>query len=212
MRSMNDDGEDTIVAPRATVVAIDDDARVLDAIVGPDAMLAVWTRPPLPSLSGLDLAEVDDIDGSLTPGDLPPLAGLTAAGYPPSSAAALAEAIGGLAARHAALLALAGAPPARLAWRLDVVETDACRRFHADYVTLRMIATLVGAGTQWRAASSSPRDDTPDGEVPTGAVAVFKGRRLADPPTLLHRSPPIAGTGARRLLLMIDPAPDATGD
>ena len=42
--------------------------------------------------------------------------------------------------------------------------------------------------------------------MPTGAVAVFKGRMLLDPPTVLHRSPPITASGERRLLLAIDPA------
>ena len=44
-------------------------------------------------------------------------------------------------------------------------------------------------------------------EVPTGAVGVFKGRLLLDPPTILHRSPPISATGERRLVLAIDPLP-----
>jgi hypothetical protein len=43
--------------------------------------------------------------------------------------------------------------------------------------------------------------------VPTGAVGVFKGRLLLDPPTILHRSPPISATGERRLVLAIDPLP-----
>jgi hypothetical protein len=38
-----------------------------------------------------------------------------------------------------------------------------------------------------------------------GEVALFKGRLLTDSP-IIHRSPPIAGTGQRRLVLVINPA------
>ena len=71
----------------------------------------------------------------------------------------------------------------------------------ADYVTLRLLCTYAGPGTQWCRAAA------PDAiyEVPTGAVGVFKGRMLLDPPTVLHRSPPIAATGGQRLILVIDP-------
>ena len=32
---------------------------------------------------------------------------------------------------------------------LEVVRTDSCRKFHADYVTARLITTYLGEGTQW---------------------------------------------------------------
>jgi hypothetical protein len=85
--------------------------------------------------------------------------------------------------------------------RREVIETNACRRFHADFVTLRLLCSYVWLGTQWC------RADAPDAicEVPTGAIGVFKGRMLLDPPTVLHRSPPIVATGQRRLVLTIDP-------
>lgn len=42
-----------------------------------------------------------------------------------------------------------------------------------------------------------------------GAVGLFKGRILAGEQAIVHRSPPIAGTGEERLLLVIDGPPPA---
>ncbi|MDJ0275904.1 DUF1826 domain-containing protein [Sphingomonas sp. 2R-10] len=181
------------------VVAFGYDRASLDAIARPAAALAIWWRS-LPdalrtALAALDLATVDDVSLDLDAG-APLDATLRAAGYPDAVAALLAADIGLLVRRHAALTG-----EDRLRIRLDVVETDACRRFHADFVTLRLLCSYVGPGTQWCRARA------PDAicEVPTGAVGVFKGRMLLDPPSVLHRSPPIVATGDRRLLLVIDP-------
>lgn len=86
--------------------------------------------------------------------------------------------------------------------RLEGITGNACRKVHADYTDLRLICTLVGLGTQY-----TPGDD-PAGRlkrIPTGAVALFKGRQFGPGhAACLHRSPPIEGTGARRLVLVID--------
>jgi len=96
--------------------------------------------------------------------------------------------------------------------RLDVVETDACRRFHIDRVSARLVCTYRGSGTQY--GTSATR--TPDviHTVPTGSPFVMRGT-LWPPvpdPQLLHRSPPIEGTGETRLMLALDPVsgPEAT--
>ena len=184
-------------------VAYGDDITGLKAVSDPGCALAIWDRALPPSLAGLvaalDLADVDDIDALLPAADATVAAAvlLGAAGYEGKTAAALAHEIAALADALAAVTIAK-----RLRLRLEVVDTDACRRFHADYVTLRLLCTYVGPGTQWHRVS------TPDAieQVPTGAVAIFKGRQLLDPPTVLHRSPPIAGTGVHRLMLVIDPA------
>lgn len=183
------------------IVAFGHDRASLDAIARPGAALAIWWRP-LPdalraALAALDLDTVDDVSLHLA-ADEPIDGALTEAGYPGPVAALLAGDIGLLVRRHAALTG-----EDRLRLRLEVIETDACRRFHADYVTLRLLCSYVGPGTQWC------RADAADAicEVPTGAVGVFKGRELLDPPTVLHRSPPIVASGRRRLVLTIDPLP-----
>lgn len=89
--------------------------------------------------------------------------------------------------------------------RLAPVVTNSCRRFHADYLTVRMLTTYVGQATQWVYA------DTPEDvrQLAAGDVALFKGRVLAGPPPILQRSPPIEGTGEHRLLLVIDAVHEA---
>lgn len=86
---------------------------------------------------------------------------------------------------------------ARLAIRLEVVETDACRRFHADYVRSGCSAPI-GA----RDAVDPHRFGKPRG---ADEVGIFKRRRLLDDPSVLHRSPPLGDYGEPRLLLVIDP-------
>ncbi|MDP5220464.1 DUF1826 domain-containing protein [Ruegeria sp. 2205SS24-7] len=99
------------------------------------------------------------------------------------------------------------APYLRL--RLDVITTDACRKFHIDAIHARLICTYRGTGTQYGVS--------PDGEDPkrvftvgTGAPMVLRGTLWPqNPPSgLLHRSPPIAGTGETRLVLVLDPVFD----
>ncbi len=94
--------------------------------------------------------------------------------------------------------------------RLSVITTAACRRFHIDHVTARMLCTYRGAGT-WFA---QPGQDTAALEMPTGSAAILRGTLWpgAEAAGLLHRSPPLAGTGQARLLLAIDPAADHRPD
>ncbi|MGD1885518.1 MAG: DUF1826 domain-containing protein [Paracoccaceae bacterium] len=93
--------------------------------------------------------------------------------------------------------------------RLDVIETNACRRFHIDAVTARLICTYRGHSTQYGndAMGDEPRDIH---DVPTGSPMILRGTswRSTAEPGLLHRSPPIEGTGETRLVLVLDPITD----
>lgn len=174
----------------------------LASIADPACALAIWQRPVPQRLeelvAGIDLAALCDIrlKGTLPLRPARLAARIAAAGVAELAARALAKDIAALAALHGRL---AGADRVRI--RLEMVETDACRKFHADYVTMRLITTYRGAGTQWC------RADAPDtcAALAPGDVGLFKGRLLLDPPSVLHRSPPIAASGAKRLLLVIDP-------
>ncbi len=95
--------------------------------------------------------------------------------------------------------------------RLEGITTNACKKVHADYTDVRLITTYAGPGTDY--APHGTEDHGGDcclERVPTGAVALFKGRLFGeghDP--CLHRSPPIEGSGEARLVLVIDtPARD----
>ncbi|WP_448663430.1 DUF1826 domain-containing protein [Sphingomonas sp. CJ20] len=195
---------ETIVRAPCGIAAERADPAILDLAGRPHVHLALWNRR-LPGALGwlaeLDWSTIADLDFVAALDALPTSveAALVEAGYPPSCGV-LRNEIVALARRFAAILSVAA-----VAIRLEVVETDACRKFHADYVTARLLTTLVGPGTQW--VLGDPEGAGPIRQMRTGDVAIFKGVLAADPPGILHRSPPIAQTGETRLLLAIDPAP-----
>lgn len=109
--------------------------------------------------------------------------------------------IQGLANRFAELT---GKPSLRI--RLQGITTNACKKVHADYTDVRLITTYAGPGTDFAPHGAEGHGGDCCLEcVPTGAIALFKGRLFGeghDP--CLHRSPPIAGSGKVRLVLVID--------
>jgi len=115
----------------------------------------------------------------------------------PAMPSALADGIIVLAGRFADLMSCG---TVRL--RFEGIIGNACRKVHADYTDLRLICTLAGPGTDYTLG------DDPDGplmRIPTGAAALFKGREFGSGhAACLHRSPPIDGTGGKRLVLVID--------
>ncbi|MBO9724031.1 MAG: DUF1826 domain-containing protein [Novosphingobium sp.] len=175
--------------------------EVLREIASDRIDLAIWERDLDPALvrevSGLDLDSIDDLLLVCDAGDTDMQLGtlLRDSGYPESPL--LCADIAALAMRHGVLLG-----ESRVGIRLEVVETDACRKFHADFVTVRTITTYRGPGTQWQRADD-PGDQTIN-EMRSAAVGLFKGRLLQPEPSVLHRSPPIADSGESRLVLVID--------
>lgn len=97
-------------------------------------------------------------------------------------------------------------PTSHLQMRLDVVTTNACRKFHIDAVTARLVCTYRGTGTQYCISSDGAAPEKIF-TVPTGAPILLRGTLWPDTPKsgLLHRSPPIEGTGETRLVLVLDP-------
>ncbi|MGH1417081.1 MAG: DUF1826 domain-containing protein [Pelagimonas sp.] len=97
--------------------------------------------------------------------------------------------------------------------RLDVVTTNACRKFHVDAIKGRLVCTFRGTGTQY---GLSMKGDDPQRvfTVPTGAPILLRGSLWPEQPAkgLLHRSPPIQGTGETRLVLVLDPVSDPEGE
>ncbi|MEM6371488.1 MAG: DUF1826 domain-containing protein [Pseudomonadota bacterium] len=94
--------------------------------------------------------------------------------------------------------------------RLDVVTTNACRRFHIDALTARLVCTYRGTGTQY-GISPAGGEPTRVFTVQTGAPILLRGTLWPQTPPsgLLHRSPPIEGTGETRLVLVLDPVSEA---
>lgn len=93
--------------------------------------------------------------------------------------------------------------------RLGVVTTNSCRKFHVDAVTGRLVCTYRGAGTQYGFGANGD-DPHQFHTAPTGSPILLRGTLWPESPRsgLLHRSPPIEGTGETRLVLVIDPIND----
>lgn len=96
------------------------------------------------------------------------------------------------------------APYLRL--RLQAVTTNACRKFHLDAITARLICTYRGTGTQY-GISTDGHEPARVFTVATGAPILLRGSLWPEAPVsgLLHRSPPIEGSGETRLVLVLDP-------
>jgi hypothetical protein len=184
------------------LVAIVQDQASLDHIVRPDAALAIWWRrvsePLQVALNTLDLDVVDDLSVEIDANESVDAA-LHCARYPEATLPVLSADVDLLVQRYAALTG-----NDRLRVRLEVIEADANSSFHSTYVTLRLLCTYIGPGTQWCCVEGQDAIC----EVPTGAVGVFKGRMLLNPPAILHRSPLPAAVGGRCLVLTIDTAHD----
>lgn len=190
-------------APPRSHVALSADIDDLAAIRDPAITLAIWQRSPLAvgslgSFDPIQMTTAVDRAGAML-----------AAAFALRPAAPWHEAVvadaAALVARFAAIMDLS-----HVVIRLERVTGDACKYWHADYVAVRLICTYRGCGTEWieRSGQASRQTDTPR-TLDTGAVGLFKGRILAGDDAILHRSPPIAGTGEERLLLVLDCPPPA---
>lgn len=190
-------------------VSISGGIEGLDDILWPGVDLTLWQRErpeALGWLDGQDWDAVSDVDSIVATRDVQGevIRLLQAAHYPSGvPTAALAGEVAELATYFATLMGCSS-----LRFRLEIVETDGCKKFHADYVRARLLSTLSGRGTEWIYAAS--QSEAPQVEqMAVGDVGIFKGRLWEEDPAILHRSPPIGASGERRLLLAIDPAGEA---
>ena len=95
--------------------------------------------------------------------------------------------------------------------RLERIEHDACWKFHRDSVETRLLTTYLGPATEWvrpfqaeRALKDQKDFDGPVESLGLNDIAVFKGSRAGTGDGIVHRSPPIAGSGQVRLLLCLN--------
>jgi hypothetical protein len=200
-------------APSESPVVEGPDRAVLDEIADESVALTVWTRQVAAELADwLDALPPEHLpDGRFVcePGEVAARLAVLCdqAGLGDGRARALLIGdIAGLAARFAAIAGVA-----RVDLRLEALVHDSCWRFHRDFVGLRLNATYRGPGTQWpplhlaaRALRSQRRYRGALNELPRFAVGLFKGERRAGAAAILHRSPPIAGSGVTRLFLCLN--------
>lgn len=96
--------------------------------------------------------------------------------------------------------------------RLEVVDHDACWKFHRDCVEARLLTTYRGPGTQWispaygEEALNCQKDYRgPIQNLTRFAVGIFKGSCAAPAGGIVHRSPPLdSSDSVTRLLLCLN--------
>jgi len=196
------------VRDAAIGVGIANDPASLSAFLKPGCAAAIWRRRTP--------AEVHNWLDGLAPDALPRGRAVLVPEMIPQTVTRLCEASGlsegpERAWLQADIISLADkfralVPSKYLRLRLDVVTTNACRRFHIDAITARLVCTYRGTGTQYGIST----DGTPPSRVftvQTGAPILLRGTLWPEQPAsgLLHRSPPIEGTGETRLVLVVDP-------
>lgn len=112
--------------------------------------------------------------------------------------------------------------------QLAVVAHDACRKLHVDNVSIRLLCTYAGPGTQWVRNEDVVRENLARIDVDleeanrsvlrhvdavrqckAGDVLLLKGEAFRRNRGFgaVHRSPPIAARGLRRLVFKIDERP-----
>jgi hypothetical protein len=183
------------------------DSAILQNIGRDNCNLAIWERGKIPDYAPLIADTAEPIRIECAPCDLGTALrqALSHNGFDaPHLHAPFTSDVALLAQSFCTTLAVS-----RLEVRLEVVTTDSCRKFHADYVSARLITTYVGPGTEWLDAKSA--DQVAKGAEPlrinrmnAGDVGIFKGKMATLHPAI-HRSPPIATSGEKRLLLVLNP-------
>lgn len=202
---------DTLLRDTAPGVAVVETPEALSALHQPDSAAVIWQRQPLDAfqqwIDGLDPDQLPTARVILRPKDIrSALRSICDAAGTPDGAERrlLIDDIAVLADIFTELM-----QTQYLRLRLDAVDTNACRKFHVDMLTARLICTYRGSGTQY---GNSVAEEDPERifNVPTGCPIVLRGRKWPEEPRsgLLHRSPPIEDTGETRLLMVLDPISD----
>ena len=180
-----------VLEDAAIGVGVTEAPEGLAAIHHPGCAAAIWRRNALPGFqSWIDALEPEQLPQArviLRPEDVRETAtGICEACGTPDcrererlvdDTAALADIFAGL------------TPAPYLRLRFDVITTNACRKFHIDAVTARLVCTYRGTGTQY-GISTNGAEPQRVFTVPTGAPILLRGtlwpeRHRSD---LLHRS------------------------
>lgn len=182
-----------------------------------DVALAIWHRPqPVALAHWLDHLPADRLPeghfigpAACVPKRLSALCDLVAL----EDSASRREFVADVARLAGAFASLAGGSGVDL--RLEAVDHDSCWRFHRDHVGYRLNATYRGPATQWappelgdRALKGQRRYRGPINELPRFAAGLFKGVTRAGTGAIVHRSPPVVGSGQTRLFLCLNEVRD----
>jgi Protein of unknown function (DUF1826) len=200
-------------------------AKVLSSIARESVNIAVWRRSLPPELSrvldafSVVAAERVELVGEVSSLDLWSLL----QGIELPAARWLVRDISKLIGRFAQ-----AAGVHRLRVSFGPVRTDQCRKFHVDFIRLRLLTTYLGPGTEWLpndAAQRSILDAPPECPVEAnrqivldpariqqasaGDVLLLKGELFGGVRGAVHRSPPIEAQGVTRIVLALSTLADA---
>ncbi len=210
----------TPITPEHPWHLISDQPRVLQRICESDINLSLWRRAPLPAvareLTTLEATDLPDIRcrTSLATFDDDIGALLRQRGLDP-----LAFGTWRFDLRRVADYFFAVSKGRDVSARLETTDDDGCRRFHVDRIHLRLLCTYRGPGTEWLTNEQVDRDAQANGApneciVRFGEpsrfapfwVGILKGDAYPGNAGrgLVHRSPPIAGSGENRVLFCLD--------
>jgi hypothetical protein len=180
----------------------------LNILAKPGCAAAIWQRQPLPAfqtwIDGVDPENLPSAWLILKPQRmLSVLSGLCDTSLMPEGPHRQ-RLIEDIAALSHLFCDLMDAPYVRL--RLSRVTANACRKFHIDAMTARLVCIYRGTETQY-GNSVDGADPERIFTVPTGTPILLRGTLWPEQPRagLLHRSPPIEGSGETRLVLVLDP-------
>jgi hypothetical protein len=180
----------------------------LNILATQDCAAAIWQRRPLPAfkawIDGLGSAVLPSTWQILKPQDVVTVLSQvcdTSSAPDGSHWRHLIEDIAELSQLFCDLMA---APYVRR--RLGPITSNACRKFHIDAITVRLVCTYRGTGTQY-GISHDGAEPKYILTVPTGTPILLRGTLWQEKPRsgLLHRSPPIEGSGETRVVLVLDP-------
>ena len=179
-------------------------------VFGAEVQVCAWQRPANSHLASW-LAALDEFAGAniweiLEPDQQPQLKSL-----PPSRERSLLA--DDLALQGTALCDLLGCP----AYGLRMVRTREamCPGWHVDQVSLRVVCTYLGPGTQWLADQSTDRGKLRDRRTQSadfvcaaaGDVVLLKGARWPENEQLgaIHRSPEVPAVTGLLAVATLDP-------
>lgn len=183
----------------------------LSILAKPGCAAAIWQRQAPPAfqtwIDGLDPDTLPSARLTLRPQSILPVLTELCDGAQTPHGPHRQRLIEDIAALTHLFCDLMAAPYVRL--RLDRVTSNACRKFHIDALTARLVCTYRGTGTQY-GVSHGGAEPKRVFTVPTGAPILLRGTLWPEQPRsgLLHRSPPIEGSGETRLVLVLDPILD----
>lgn len=217
---MRSQGRHISQTPRYPRHLISDEPEDLHRIGEPDINLCLWRRTPLPvvadELAHLQALDLPDIRCRTSPTTFDEDIGalLRGRGLDPFAFRAWLADLRRLADRF---FAVCEGPDVTA--RLETTDDDGCRRFHVDRIQLRLLCTYRGLGTEWLTNEQVDRDAQGNGApneriIRFGEpsrfqpfwVGILKGDAYPGNAGrgLVHRSPPIAGSGQTRLLFCLD--------